>query len=86
MAQRAALYCRVSTEAQAAEDRNSLDAQRDAFTARCIEREYTPTNEFTDAVSGAAAHRALQRRTDAAKVLRVHQNVKRRPHRDYDHL
>ncbi len=69
MAQRAALYCRVSTEAQAAEDRNSLDAQRDAFTARCIEREYTPTGEFTDVASGRRTERpSCQRLLAAARA------------------
>ena len=49
---RAASYARVSTERQAKDDRNSLDIQREAFRARCVEMGYTPSGEFTDVESG----------------------------------
>jgi hypothetical protein len=45
---RAAGYFRVSSDAQASDDRNSLDAQRAAFSRHCAQRGYGPGRRDTD--------------------------------------
>ena len=65
---RAVLYARVSTAAQATEDRNSLAAQRSAYLRRCAELDYTPTAEYQDVESGRNTRRpAYQQMLTAAR-------------------
>lgn len=49
---RAVLYARVSTDAQAEADRNSLPVQRAEFARFCADHGYIPAAEYTDVESG----------------------------------
>jgi site-specific DNA recombinase len=49
---------RVSTEAQAEADRNSLPVQRAEFSRYCTERGYEPVAEYSDTESGRTVGRA----------------------------
>lgn len=54
---RAALYARVSTAAQADDDRNSLPVQRSLYETHCAAQGYDPATIYVDVMSGAKADR-----------------------------
>ncbi len=59
---RAALYARVSTAGQAAEDRNSLDVQQAAYASLCAAQGHDPVATYTDVESGRRSSRTEYQR------------------------
>ena len=59
---RAALYARVSTAGQAAEDRNSLAAQQAAYASLCAAEGHDPVVTYTDVESGRRSSRSEYQR------------------------
>lgn len=63
---KAVLYARVSTDAQAEDDRQSLPVQREEFLTRCTERGYEAAEVFVDVQSGREVDRKAYQRLLAA--------------------
>ena len=87
MTTRAVVYCRVSTTAQDAGDRTSLDEQASACRAYAEQRGYEIVDELREIASGADRKRPLFRRLPPCPWL-LHPRVRSCaeytawPHRD----